>query len=76
MRLHMREKKTLKIEGMTCNTCVENVKKALSKNLNGVNLVAISLDNQCAILDHVEGLDQNEIKKAIKSAGYNVTSIE
>ena len=70
------EKKTLKIEGMTCNTCVENVKKALSKNLNGVNLVAISLDNQCAILDHVEGLDQNEIKKAIKSAGYNVTSIE
>lgn len=61
---------------MTCNTCVENVKKALSKNLNGVNLVAISLDNQCAILDHVEGLDQNEIKKAIKSAGYNVTSIE
>ncbi len=72
----MRERKTLKIEGMTCNTCVENVKKALSKNLNGVNLVAISLDDQCAILDHVEGLDQNEIKKAIESAGYNVTSIE
>jgi len=61
---------------MTCNTCVENVKKALSKNLNGVNLVAISLDDQCAILDHVEGLDQNEIKKAVESAGYNVTSIE
>lgn len=72
----MRERKTVKIEGMTCNTCVENVKKALSKNLNGVNLVAISLDDQCAILDHVEGLDQNEIKKAIESAGYNVTSIE
>lgn len=72
----MRERKTVKIEGMTCNTCVENVKKALSKNLNGVNLVAISLDDQCAILDHVEGLDQNEIKKAVESAGYNVTSIE
>lgn len=72
----MRERKTVKIEGMTCNTCVENVKKALSKNLNGVNLVAISLDDKCAILDHVEGLDQNEIKKAVESAGYNVTSIE
>jgi len=72
----MRERKTVKIEGMTCNTCVENVKKALSKNLNGVNLVAISLDDQCAIVDHVEGLDQNEIKKAVESAGYNVTSIE
>ena len=61
---------------MTCNTCVENVKKALSKNLNGVNLVAISLDDQCAIVDHVDGLDHNEIKKAVESAGYNVTSIE
>ena len=64
-------KKTVMIEGMMCQHCVMHVKKALE----GLGLKAeVDLEGKRAL---VEGAAADEdIKKAIADAGYEVTSIK
>lgn len=62
----------LNVTGMTCGGCVANVKKALSA-LPGVASVAVSLPNNQAEVqfdDSKLGVDQ--MRGALKSAGYGV----
>ena len=40
-------KKTISIEGMSCNHCVAHVKEAL-EGLEGVTSVKVNLDKKCA----------------------------
>ncbi|MDO4586571.1 MAG: heavy metal translocating P-type ATPase [Planctomycetia bacterium] len=63
---------TIQIEGMMCQHCVAQVKKALSA-IDGVSDVQVDLKNQQA---QVKGtVDQTSLKKAITDAGYNVLAI-
>ncbi|MDD7363638.1 MAG: heavy metal translocating P-type ATPase [Peptoniphilus sp.] len=67
------EQKILKIDGMSCNHCVERVGKALN-DLDGVK-ATVSLDPGEAKVEG-DNLDDDAMKKAVEEAGYKVTSIE
>ena len=63
--------KTVSIEGMMCEHCVSHVKKALEE-LGAI--AEVSLEENKAYLKDTS-LSDDQIKKAIEDAGYEVTSI-
>lgn len=65
---------TLKVTGMTCDGCTSKVAHAL-KAVNGVHDVVVSLpDGEAAVRydEHLTAPDQ--MKSAVKGAGYGVDS--
>ena len=66
-------KKTIIIEGMSCNHCVMAVKNVLSE-IEGVSNVEVELDNNKAIVEGKNLLD-NTLKEAVEEAGYDVIEI-
>ena len=62
-------KKTINVEGMTCNHCTATVEKALEK-IDGVAIVAASVEKKSveAAFDHEVADDI--LKDAIRKAGY------
>ena len=66
-------KKTLSVEGMTCNHCVMHVTNAL-KGVAGVTSAIVDLASKSAV---VEGgaLDEAAMKAAVADAGYEVVAI-
>ena len=60
---------TLVVNGMMCMKCVEHVENAL-KNVKGVKNVSVSLDSKTVTLKCVEDVTLDELKKAVKEAGY------
>lgn len=68
-------KKLIYIEGMHCMHCATTVEKAV-KELAGVKDAKINLDkNLCTAKLSGEVTDEN-IKDAIKNAGFEVTDIQ
>ena len=67
-------KKTLLIEGMSCQHCVNHVRNALSE-LAGVNDVTVDLDKQTALLTLDQEISNDLITAAIDEIGYKVVSI-
>jgi copper chaperone len=62
-------KKTIKIDGMSCNHCVKSVEKNLSK----LNLREFKVDIGSAEVEFDESkISENEIIIAIEEAGYQV----
>lgn len=67
--------KTLIVEGMTCNHCVNTVKRAIS-SLDGVSFVEVDLGSKKAKVSFDEKiLNEDVIKKSIEEWGYKVSSI-
>ena len=69
------EKKTLKVEGMSCDHCVKAVTKAVS-DLSGLAKVKVDLKDATVAFEYdpaVTGL--KEIEAAIAEAGYKVIKI-
>lgn len=69
-------KKTVKIEGMTCGHCVNHVKEALTEDIQGVNVLDVSLGNKCATVEVDDNVSNEQIKAVIADLGYTVTSID
>ncbi|MCM2276732.1 MAG: cation transporter [Oligoflexia bacterium] len=66
------ENLTLKVEGMTCMGCVNNVRKLLAP-MNGVQSVEIALEQGKVTIRYEPGKAKLEdFKAAIESAGYDV----
>ncbi len=61
----------LKVEGMTCNHCVMTVKRAVM-SVEGVKEAEVSLAHGTVSIKAEEGIDEENIKKAIEQAGYRV----
>lgn len=62
----------LKINGMTCGSCVNSVTQVLEA-VPGVSKVVVSLEHKRAIVTHdpdTAGMDQ--LKTAVEDAGYDV----
>lgn len=66
--------KTLNIEGMMCNHCVAHVKNALA-NVDGIQSVAVSLENKNAIVTLSRPVSDEALSKAVTDEGYEVTAI-
>ncbi len=66
-------RKTLSIEGMSCNHCVMHVKNALTE-VQGVASVAVDLAKKNAVVEGGE-LDDDAMKAAVAEAGYEVVGI-
>ncbi|MFO7875404.1 MAG: copper ion binding protein [Desulfovermiculus sp.] len=62
---------TIKVKGMTCQHCVQAVTQALS-GLEGVENVKVSLSKGEASFEETKPVDMEEVKKAVKEAGYKV----
>lgn len=65
-------KETIKVEGMSCNHCVQAVEGSVSK-LAGVSSVQVNLDNGEVVVE----FDNNQttleqIKETIEDQGYDV----
>ncbi|GEO05463.1 hypothetical protein AAE02nite_31270 [Adhaeribacter aerolatus] len=61
---------TMPVEGMSCSSCVSNVKKTV-KALAGVQNVAVSLERRQATITYAqEQISPEQISKAINDKGY------
>lgn len=67
-------KKTIMIEGMSCNHCTKAVENAL-KGLNEVSKVEVSLEEKKAVVE-VEKLIDDKLREAIEEEGYKVVEIK
>lgn len=68
-------KKEIKIEGMSCQHCVKHVTDALN-NLDDVTSTIVSLEQNNAIVEAHENLDDAILSNAVTEAGYTVTEIQ
>ena len=65
--------KTMKIKGMTCEHCVNNVTNAINK-VAGAS-AKVSLKDKEAIISYDRELSNIELRKAVEDAGYEVISL-
>ena len=63
-------KKTIDVEGMTCEHCVNNIVKAL-EHVDGVAIAAASVEKQSAQAALEHEISDEVLKEAIRQAGYN-----
>lgn len=68
-------KKTLIVEGMSCQHCVAHVKKAL-EGVSGVSEVSVDLDSKKAVLTADASVTDEALRSAVTEEGYEVKSIE
>lgn len=67
-------KKTIKIEGMSCEHCAKKVELAL-KSIAEVKKVKVQLKKKEAIVTLDTSVDNQVLISAIESLGYQVTEI-
>ena len=67
-------KKTIKIEGMSCEHCAKKVELAL-KSIAEVKKVKVQLKKKDAIVTLDTSVDNQVLISAIESLGYQVTEI-
>ena len=66
--------KNIYIEGMSCNHCKMSVEKAL-KSIDGVEDVAVKLDDKKASITSTKSINNDKIKKVIEDIGFEVKDI-
>jgi copper ion binding protein len=66
----------ISIEGMSCISCVANVKKTLS-DLKGINEVKVSLENKSATLQYnPQKVSLDKITQSINEIGYKAGTVK
>ena len=64
-----RESTDLRVEGMTCASCVSHVEQAL-QGVPGVTSASVNLATEQARVEHVAGLPVAALQKSVRDAGY------
>lgn len=59
----------IKIEGMSCQRCVQTIQNELQK-VDGVKKVDVILDDKIAIIVHNENLSINKLVEVIEEQGF------
>ena len=67
-------KKVLKISGMHCEHCVKAVTEAINK-VDGAS-AKVNLSENEAVVSYDRELDEEQLKRIVKDAGYRVVSIK
>ncbi|VDN49276.1 copper [Cu(I)] transporter ATPase [Petrocella atlantisensis] len=69
----MKENNSISITGMTCASCANAVERSVAK-LDGISLAAVNFATEKLTYDYdTDKVDVEQIKDAIKEAGYGVT---
>jgi copper chaperone CopZ len=67
-------RRTIDVDGMTCDNCVFKVIRALEK-IDGVKIAAASLEKQSADVGLTENISDEVLREAINKAGYRASSV-
>lgn len=62
-------KTTLKVQGMSCEHCVNHVTEALQE-VEGVTAVSVDLASGTAVVEHAENVGVDQLKNAVAEYGY------
>ncbi|MBX4212278.1 heavy-metal-associated domain-containing protein [Candidatus Pacearchaeota archaeon] len=63
------------IQGMHCASCASNIERSVGK-VSGVKSCSVSLMTRKSLIECDDNVKEEEIKKAVARAGYQVVSIE
>ena len=66
-------RKTIKIDGMHCEHCVQNVMEAINQ-IQGVS-AKVHLDTKEAVISYEKEVSDNILRQAVENAGYKVRVI-
>ena len=69
-------KKKLLIEGMSCGHCVNHVKTALTEDIQGVEVLEVSLDEKYALVDVNENVTDADLKLVIEDLDFELKGRE
>lgn len=69
------KKTKLTIHGMHCSSCAGNIERSLGKT-PGVKSASVSLLLKKATVECEDSVSPEELKKAVKRAGYEAKSME
>lgn len=69
-------KKKLLIDGMSCSHCVNHLKTAFTEDIEGVEVLEVSLEGDFAIVDIQDGISDIAIKEVIEDLGFELKGIE
>ena len=64
-------KEVLKVEGMSCNHCVNSIEKNVGE-LTGVSTVKVDLGNNEVAVEFDEAATLSKIKETIEEQGYDL----
>lgn len=69
------KKVKIEIEGMHCASCASNIERSLKK-VNGVKDAIVSVMTRKGFVECDSNVTDEELKHAVKRAGYNLVRIE
>ena len=69
-------KKKLLVEGMSCGHCVNHLKTALTEDIQGVEVLEVSLEGQYAVVDMQDSVTEEALRAVIEDLGYELKGIE
>ncbi|MGL5650757.1 MAG: heavy-metal-associated domain-containing protein [Paraclostridium sp.] len=69
-------RKKLLVDGMSCMNCVRHLKEALQEDIKGLEVIDISLENKCAVVEVNDNVSDDMIKAVIDDLGYELKGIE
>lgn len=69
-------RKKLLVDGMSCMNCVRHLKEALQEDIKGLEVIDLSLENKCALVEVNDNVSDDMIKAVIDDLGYELKGIE
>ncbi|MGG2466127.1 heavy-metal-associated domain-containing protein [Paraclostridium bifermentans] len=69
-------RKKLLVDGMSCMNCVIHLKEALQEDIKGLEVIDVSLENKCAVVEVNDNVSDEMIKSVIDDLGYALKGIE
>lgn len=69
-------RKKLLVDGMSCMNCVRHLKEALQEDIKGLEVIDVSLENKCALVEVNDNVSDDMIKEVIDDLGYELKGIE
>ncbi|WGX76702.1 heavy metal-associated domain-containing protein [Paraclostridium bifermentans] len=69
-------RKKLLVDGMSCMNCVRHLKEALQEDIKGLEVIDVSLENKCAVVQVNDNVSDEMIKSVIDDLGYELKGIE
>ncbi|MEN2259342.1 heavy metal-associated domain-containing protein [Paraclostridium benzoelyticum] len=69
-------RKKLLVDGMSCMNCVRHLKEALQEDIKGLEVIDVSLENKCALVEVNDTVSDDMIKAVIDDLGYELKGIE